>query len=202
MNLAAIAELHTGAAVGVSNFVLVWVGRGVGLAVVLGGRLHRGTTGAAGEIGYLPVPGSTVPRDVSRRAKGSFQQLIGADTVRALAREHGFRAAGGAEAVEAAVNAGTKGGPVLDEIARRLALGVAAVGVVLDPALVVLAGDVGRAGSAALAQRVQHEVAAIAPVSPRVVVTEVEAEPVLNGALLTGLDAVREEIFGSTVDRD
>jgi predicted NBD/HSP70 family sugar kinase len=200
VNLAAIAEQHTGAAVGVSDFVLVWVGRGVGLAVILGGRLHRGTTGAAGEIGYLPVPGAPVPRDVSRRAKGSFQQLIGADAVRAVAREHGFRAASGAEAVRAAIAAGTRGGPVLDEIARRLALGVAAVGVVLDPALVVLAGDIGQAGGAALAQRVQHEVAAISLASPRVVSTEVASESVLNGALLTGLDAVREEVFGSTID--
>ncbi|GII20765.1 ROK family transcriptional regulator [Planosporangium mesophilum] len=200
VNLAAIAEAHAGAAAGVSDFVLVWVGRGVGLAVILGGRLHRGATGAAGEIGYLPVPGAPVPRDVSRRAKGSFQQLIGADAVRALAREHGFKAGGGAEAVRAAIAAGTQGGPVLDEIARRLALGVAAVGVVLDPALVVLAGDVGQAGGAALAQRVQHEVAAISLASPRVVSTEVESEPVLQGALLTGLDAVREEVFGSTVD--
>jgi predicted NBD/HSP70 family sugar kinase len=200
VNLAAIAEHHTGAAVGVSDFVLVWVGRGVGLAVILGGRLHRGTTGAAGEIGYLPVPGAPVPRDVSRRAKGSFQQLIGADAVRAVAREHGFRAASGAEAVRAAIAAGTRGGPVLDEIARRLALGVAAVGVVLDPALVVLAGDVGQAGGAALAQRVQHEVAAISLASPRVVSTEVATESVLTGALLTGLDAVREEVFGSTIN--
>jgi predicted NBD/HSP70 family sugar kinase len=199
VNLAAIAEQHHGAAVGVADFVLVWVGRGVGLAVVLGGRLFHGATGAAGEIGYLPVPGSPVPRDVSRRAKGSFQTLIGADAVRAVAREHGFKAATGAEAVRAAIAAGTKGGPVLDEVARRLALGVAAVGVVLDPALVVLAGDIGQAGGMALAQRVQHEVAAIAPVSPRVVGTEVPSEPVLNGALLTGLDAVREEVFGSTV---
>jgi predicted NBD/HSP70 family sugar kinase len=199
VNLAAIAEAHTGAAVGVSDFVMVWVGRGVGLAVILGGKLFRGTTGAAGEIGYLPMPGSPVPRDVSRRAKGSFQQLIGADAVRAVAREHGFKAAGGAEAVRAAIAAGTRGGPVLDELARRLALGVAAVGVVLDPSLVVLAGDIGQAGGMALAQRVEDEVAAIAPIQPRVVSTEVESEPVLNGALQTGLDAVREEVFGSTI---
>jgi predicted NBD/HSP70 family sugar kinase len=202
VNLAAIAEAHAGAAVGVSDFVLVWVGRGVGLAVILGGRLHRGVTGAAGEIGYLPVPGSPVPRDVSRRTKGavlagSFQQLIGADAVRVVACEHGFKAASGAEAIRAAIAAGTEGGAVLDEIARRLALGVAGVGVVLDPALVVLAGDVGQAGGTALAQRVEHEVAAITPITPKVVSTEVASEPVLNGALLTGLDAVREEVFGS-----
>jgi predicted NBD/HSP70 family sugar kinase len=198
VNLAAVAEAHMGAARGVEDFVLVWVSRGVGLAVMLGGRLHRGTTGAAGEIGYLPVAGGTVQRDLSRKAKGAFQQLAGADAVRAVAREQGFRGAA-PEAVRAAIAAGTRGGPVLDELARRLALGVAAICVVLDPALVVLAGDVGRAGAHPLADRIQHEVAAIAPVSPRVVVSEVDDEPVLQGALLTALDAVREEVFGSTV---
>jgi len=196
VNLAAIAEAYRGAARGVADFVLIWVARGVGMAVVLGGRLHRGSTGAAGEIGYLPVPGSPVPRDLSRRSKGSFQQLASAEALRAVAREHGFRAGGAADAVRAAVTAGTPGGAVLDEIARRLALGVAAIGVVLDPSLVVLAVEVGPAGGDALAQRVQHEVAAIAPVSPRVVVTGVTADPVLTGALLTGLDEARDEIFG------
>ena len=193
VNLAAIAEAHDGAAVGLSDFALVWVDRGVGLAVMIGGRLHRGTTGAAGEIGWLPVPGAPVPRDVSRRSKGSLQQLIGADAVRAVARAHGFRAA---------TEAGPDGAPVVDELARRLALGVAAIGVVLDPALVVLTGEIGRAGGQALADRVQQEVAAIAPISPRVVTSGVPAEPVLQGALLTGLQAVREEVFGSTVDDD
>jgi predicted NBD/HSP70 family sugar kinase len=199
VNLAAVTESHEGAARGVGDFVLVWIGRGVGLAVMLGGRLHRGATGAAGEIGYLPVPGADLPRDVSKRGtKGSFQQIAGADAVRTVAREHGFKAATAGEAVRAAIAAGTKGGPVLDELARRLALGVAAVGVVLDPPMVVLAGEVGQAGGTPLADRVQHEVAAITVVSPKVVVSQVGAEPVLRGALLTGLDAVRDQIFGST----
>jgi predicted NBD/HSP70 family sugar kinase len=198
VNLAAVAEAHTGAAKGVDDFVLLWLDRGVGMAVMLGGRLHRGVSGAAGEIGYLPVAGAAIPRDVARRSKGGFKELAVADAIRAVAREHGFRGATAAEAVRAAVSAGTAGGAVLDELARRLALGLSAACLVLDPALVVLAGEVGRAGGVALAHRVQQEVAAIAPVSPRVVVSEVPAEPVLHGALLTALDAARDEVFGST----
>jgi hypothetical protein len=76
---------------------------------------------------------------------------------------------------------------------------LAAACVVLDPALVVLAGEVGQAGGVALAQRVQHEVAAIAPVSPRVVVSEGPPEPVLHGATVTALEAARDEVFGSTI---
>ncbi len=58
----------------------------------------------------------------------------------------------------------------------------------------------GRAGGDALADRVEREVAAITLVSPKVVVTGVAAEPVLHGALHTALDAVRDEVFGSTTD--
>ncbi|WBB47250.1 ROK family transcriptional regulator [Verrucosispora sp. WMMA2044] len=199
VNLAAVAEAQSGAAQGLADFVLVWVGAGVGLAIMLGGRLHHGSSGAAGEIGYLPVPGAPIPRDVSRRAKPAFQQLAGADAIRGLAREHGYPDAAAADAVRAAIADGTSGGPMLDEVARRLALGVASTCVVLDPPLVVLAGEVGQAGGAALAERVQHEVAAITLVRPRVVPTGLTEEPILHGALRTALDAVRDEVFGSTI---
>ncbi|MFI7609179.1 ROK family protein [Micromonospora sp. NPDC049366] len=199
VNLAAMAEAQAGAAQGVGDFVLVWVGAGVGLAIMLGGRLHHGSSGAAGEIGYLPVPGAPIPRDVSRRAKPAFQQLVGADAVRAVAREHGIRAGNAAAAVRAAIDGGADGGAVLDELARRLALGVASTCVVLDPPLVVLAGEVGQAGGSALAERVQREVEAITLVRPRVVPTGLTEEPILRGALWTALDAVRDEVFGSTV---
>lgn len=198
VNLAACAEAEFGAAAGVDDFVLVWAGVGVGLAIVLGGRLHHGSSGAAGEIGYLPVPGMPVNRDQSRRSQPPFGQLAGAAALRAVAREHGFRGGSAADAIRATIAAGTEGGPALDEIARRLALGVASTCVVLDPPLVVLAGEVGQAGGTPLAERVQHEVAAITLVSPKVVVTQVDEEPVLRGALLTALDAVRDDVFGST----
>jgi predicted NBD/HSP70 family sugar kinase len=199
VNLAAVAEAETGAAAGVDDFVLIWISRGVGLASVIDGRLHHGATGAAGEIGYLPVAGAEVPRNASKRgAKGPFQAIAGADAVKAIGREHGFRGAEAADVVRAAVAAGKAGEPVLDELARRLALGVAATCVVLDPPLVVLAGEVGQAGGPPLAERVEREVSSITLVSPRVVITEVAAEPVLHGALRMALDAVRDEVFGST----
>jgi DNA-binding transcriptional ArsR family regulator len=64
VNLAAMAERADGAAGATDDFVLIWLGVGVGLATVLGGRLHRGTGGAAGEIGYLPVHGAPLHTDI------------------------------------------------------------------------------------------------------------------------------------------
>ncbi len=81
VNLAAMAERAVGAAVDVDDFVLVWLGVGLGLATVLEGRLYRGAGGAAGEIGYLPVPGVPLPQDVTHPATGAFQRLVGAQCV-------------------------------------------------------------------------------------------------------------------------
>jgi predicted NBD/HSP70 family sugar kinase len=203
VNLAAVAEHRLGAARGADDFVLFWVDRGLGLGVMLGGRLHQGVMGAAGEVGYLPVPGQPVTHGVSRRFKAPFGELAGADAVRRLAREHGFRAGSAADALRAAREAGEeRNGELFDELARRLALGAVAFSVVLDPGLVVLAGSVGAAAGPELAQRLEREVQAIAPVAPRVVTAEVADDPVLHGALLTALDAAREEVFESAAPTD
>jgi predicted NBD/HSP70 family sugar kinase len=211
VNLAAMAEHAVGAAAGTSDFVLLWLDVGVGLATVLGGRLHRGVTGAAGEIGWLAVPGAPVTSDVRHPAGGGLQWLAGADAVRELAAEHGFAAAGvsAGDVVRAAVTAAAalpdrdasarsdRAHEFLGELARRVALGAVAVCTVIDPGLVVLGGEVGLAGGPALASRVAAAVAAICPVRPRVVPTAVASEPVLRGALLTAVNQARADLLTS-----
>ncbi|GIH29676.1 hypothetical protein Aph01nite_79860 [Acrocarpospora phusangensis] len=203
VNLVAIAERAKGAAQQVDDFVLLWVGRGIGLAVVLGGRLHRGRSGSAGEIGYLPVPGVPLAEDIRATPgrlpslAGGLQSLVSSEAVIELAAEYGFTADTAAEAVTAAVSAGVEGDRLLDEIASRLALGVASVCVVLDPGLVVLAGEVGQAGGVSLTGRVEQAVARICPIRPQVVTSEVTGSPVLRGAVIAALEQAREEIFAS-----
>ncbi len=54
-NLGALAELHHGIARGRHDVVYLKVASGVGAGIVLGGRLHRGASGIAGEIGHVQV---------------------------------------------------------------------------------------------------------------------------------------------------
>src|SRR5580693_6519773 len=214
VNLAALAERSLGAARDRGDFVLVWIGIGLGMAAFLDGKLHRGACGAAGEIGYLPVPGAPLQEDVRHPANGGLQSLVGANVVRMLAGVFGFAAPTAEEAVSAAVQAASgsaSNGPMLNgsaatvaraeeflsEIARRVALGVASVSVVLDPGLVVLGGNVGLAGGAPLADRVAAEVARICPASPRVVPTAVAGAPVLRGAMLAAVDQARSDLLDS-----
>lgn len=191
VNLAAVAEHRGGAAVGVDDFVLLWVGRGIGSAIVLSGEVHRGASGAAGELGYLPVPGVDLPRHISRRDKGAFQRLAGEEAVLSTAAAHGVST----DDVEVAVRRAVSDHPaLLDDVAHRLAVGVAAVCAVVDPGLVVLAGPLARAGGDLLCDRVAAAVATMAPVHPRVVPTQVPQAPVLRGAHLVGLDTAREHV--------
>jgi predicted NBD/HSP70 family sugar kinase len=201
VNLAAMAERAVGAAAGADDFVLVWIGLGLGLATVLGGRLHRGVGGAAGEIGYLPVPGVPLPEDLTHPATGAFQRLVGAQAVLPLAAEYGFAGPTAAACVSAAVTAVEAGdeqaADFLCEFAVRVATGVAAISVVLDPGLVVLGGDVGRAGGAELADRVAADVGRFCPARPHVVPTAVAGNPVLRGAILAAVEQARAELLDS-----
>ena len=215
VNLAALAERSVGAARGLEDFVLVWLGGGLGMATFLGGKMHRGAAGAAGEIGYLPVPGAPLAENAPHPLDGGLQSLAGGSVIRMLAGVFGFDAPTAGEAVCAAVRAAGESRPTaaqngssasgpsarahefLGELARRVAIGVASVSVVLDPGLVVLGGDVGLAGGSALADRVAAEVARICPASPRVVPTAVTGAPVLRGAMLAAVDQARTDLLDS-----
>jgi predicted NBD/HSP70 family sugar kinase len=197
VNLATIAEQRSGGAGGASDFVFAWFGGGLGLGVILGGRLYRGASGAAGEIGFLPVPGGELPTGgvVTRLSKGSYQRVIGGDAVVEIGAKHGFAGAEPEDVVTAAVAAGEEGAACLDEIARGMALGIVAVCVLFDPTVVVLGGPVGYTGGLELAGRVAAHTSQLAPVTPSVVAGTVASEPVIRGAVLLGLDAVRAGLF-------
>ncbi|MEU0940141.1 MULTISPECIES: ROK family transcriptional regulator [unclassified Embleya] len=199
VNLAALAEQRDGSARDGGDFVLLWVDEGIGCAIVLGGRLHRGSTGGAGEVGYMPMPGAPLPHDVSRRNTGGFQQLAGAPAVLSLARAYGVGSRTAPQAVARAVRATeSRGGAFLDELANRLAVGLAVIVSVLDPGLVVLSGAIPMAGGEALRSRVVDELHRLAIPRPRVVLGDVPANPVSTGAVHAALDVARDVVFTTT----
>ncbi|WP_330177845.1 ROK family transcriptional regulator [Streptomyces sp. NBC_01498] len=207
VNLAAVAEQRLGAARGHDDFVLLWNQEGLGAALVIGGRLHRGFTGGAGEVGFLPVPGTPLVRQVVRANSGGFQELAGAQSVPRLARELGIETpeqpyADVAAGLLARAAAGHGEDPLLAELlrlfAQRLATGLASVTAVLDPELIVLAGGLTAAGGEPLRALVQAELAELAASRPRLVVGEVRENPVLRGALESALATTRDEVFDTS----
>ncbi|MFI0790010.1 ROK family transcriptional regulator [Streptomyces lydicus] len=208
VNLAALAEQREGAARDHDTFVLLWLGHGTGAAVVLDGTLRRGASGGAGEIGFLPVPG-TGALPSATDCDGGFHALVGSAAITALAAEHGIEPppdgvpgdgpladAPPAEALlRAALAAEDTGAAFLDALAARIALGAAAVCAVLDPGCVVLGGEIGRAGGEPLADRVADRLARLSPLRTAVRAGTVGGRAVLRGAVLAARDAAQNELF-------
>ncbi|MFJ8700367.1 ROK family transcriptional regulator [Streptomyces ardesiacus] len=208
VNLAAVAEQRLGAARGHEDFVLLWNQEGLGAALVLGGRLHRGWTGGAGEVGFLPVPGAPLVRKVSRTGSGGFQELAGSQALAGLARELGVADVPSGpypEVAAALVARGARAGRdddphrlLLRTYATRLATGLASLVSVLDPELVVLSGTSLTAGGEALRDLVRDELEELAASRPRLAVGEVTGHPVLRGALESALATTRDEVFDTS----
>lgn len=201
-NLAAVAEQRVGAArdQGAGTFVLLWLGLGVGAALVLDGKVRRGASGGAGEIGFLPVPGTSgLPSATA--CDGGFHTLAGSAAICELAERHGLFADArpqeppAAAVVRTAHTAGTAGDAFLDALAARLAVGAAAISAVLDPGRVVLGGEVGHAGGPELASRVEARLAEMSPLRTEVVASPLGGAAVLRGALLTARDAAQDDLF-------
>ncbi|MFE5405160.1 ROK family transcriptional regulator [Streptomyces sp. NPDC056580] len=208
-NLAALAEQREGAARDRDTFVLLWLGHGVGAAVVLDGTLRRGASGGTGEIGFLPVPG-TPALPSATDCDGGFHSLAGAAAIARLAGEHGLPVDGPADGPGVAVvvrtavaratdpaggPAGTSAERFLDALAHRIAIGAASVVSILDPGCVVLGGEIGQAGGAVLAERVAERLRRMSPLATEVRAGRLGGGAVLRGALLTARDRAQDELF-------
>ncbi|MEU8201247.1 ROK family transcriptional regulator [Streptosporangium sp. NPDC049046] len=206
VNLVAQAEQAHGVARGHADFVLLWADEGLGAALVLGGRLHRGATGGAGEVGYMPTPGAPTARDTGRYANHGYQALTGGPAVLKILRSYGVRGTTPTQAVLNAVRASTSTGRRADDaraglrdIASRLAVGLASITSVVDPEIIVLTGGTLLSGGDTLRELVEHELHALTIPRPPLLLSTVEGNPVLAGALDLALATARDEVFGSTV---
>ncbi|MFI9769381.1 ROK family protein [Streptomyces sp. NPDC052415] len=206
VNLVALAEQRLGAARGHDDFVLLWNEAGLGAALVLGGRLHRGFTGGAGEVGFLPVPGAPLVRQVTRANSGGYQELAGAQVIPRLARELGITdipegpyTEVAAELLARAADSGADPQRrLLATYATGVATGLASLVSVLDPELVVLSGSALASGGERLLALVQAELADLAASRPRLVLGDVTEHPVLRGALESALATTRDDIFDTS----
>ncbi|MBK5224337.1 MAG: ROK family protein [Acidimicrobiia bacterium] len=156
---ATVAEHRLGAARGATDAIYVALGTGIGGGVILDGAIRRGANGFGGEFGHMVID-PTGPRCGCGQV-GCWEQRASGSALGDLARaavDEG-RAPGlaalvgpgdavsGEQAVAAAAAGDPAGLAVLDEFARWVALGLAALVNALDPAVVVIGGGVVEAGA-------------------------------------------------------
>jgi glucokinase len=149
---AALAEAYEGERVVADHLVMFTVGTGVGGGLVLGGRLFRGATGAAAELGHVIIGADLrtgAPQPAERFPQpGSLEMLAsGHYGLEALGREAlGREGVTGREVVEAAQAGDERAVEALRILGERLGVGIANAINTFDPREVVIGGGVSAAG--------------------------------------------------------
>jgi predicted NBD/HSP70 family sugar kinase len=182
---AALAERAHGHGRDVDSFAFVSVGTGIGMGLVLGGRLHRGAHGAAGEIGFLPL-GSGAKSDArDARRRGALEAAASAAGIVRAARRAGIKRPVSARSVfTAAADGDERAARVVADEAVLVAKAICSVVAVADPELVVLGGGIGQATGFCAA--VGRELRGLAPVQPELRVSALGVDAVVDGCLAAG----------------
>lgn len=189
INLAAVGERWAGVARGVDDFAFLSVGTGTGLGLVVGGELHRGNHGAAGEIDWALI-GVTDAVDPS------------AQGVEALAAELEWESRGPStsppydarDIFTAARRGDALARTIVERISQRIAAHIAPIASVADPELVVLGGGIGMNGDLLL-EPVRALLREWLPYPPRVEISSLGESAVLMGAVATGLQSALDNVF-------
>ena len=192
VNLAAEGERWRGLGREVRNFGFLSVGTGVGMGLVLDGKLFRGQRGR--RRGRLPAHRAD-PYDPQVRRRGAFEEAVNGAAVVRAARQAGLSGSLSAKMVFALARKGDPvAGRVVEDEARRLALGLAVVMAVVDLELIILGGGVGGNADLLLAP-VERELRALSPIRPRLAVSALGEDAVLQGAVAAALEVAQNRLF-------
>jgi glucokinase len=185
VNLAALGEQRQGRASGVQDVAFIAVGTGVGMGLVVGGRILRGARGGAGELGLLPLGPDRVASDLAQL--GPLEVVAAGAGLAARWVAHTGAPASGRDVFAAAEAGDPAALALLEDQAAALAMGVRAVQALLDPELVVFGGGMGARHD--VLARVQAALAAHGTPPPAVELSALGERAGLIGALEAALDA-------------
>lgn len=183
VNLAALAELTGGVGGDLASFALLLLDDGLGAGIVIDGALHRGFSGVAGEVMYLPQTPIPIGAPlVGDAVVGDLALGVGRDAAATLA-DH----------LEAAVLGDDAASEIISEIARRIVLVAGSVGLVLDPEAFILSGKAAHPALVTAINRIADEYEAQLPL--RFLVSSFGPEAPLVGAVDEAAAALRGELF-------
>lgn len=174
-------------------------GERIGSGLIIDGRLHRGRSGAAGEIGFVTSPGQR--RRIEADQKGPLELLIGAEGIveratRAAADHPASELARLLDAAESgahaaalfeAASAGDEvAAAVVNDVAEIFAWAIAPVVLAIDPDAVVIGGGIARAGKQ-LPEAIERHLKELTLTTPSVELSPLAQDSVVTGALHVAL---------------
>jgi len=179
------------------HLVMFTIGTGVGGGIVIDGRVYRGATGAAAELGHTIVGADLRTAPFAHcddwPQPGSLESLAAGPALNDLAREHGLP---DGTTVEAARDGHPGALAAIDLLGRRLGVGIANAINTFDPDLIVVGGGVSAAGELLLAPaREEASRSVLTGVGTKTQIRQARYGPragVRGAALLAGQEAAHE----------
>jgi glucokinase len=204
VNLAAIGESWAGAAKGSQDFVFLAIGTGIGAGIFLNGCLYRGSCWAAGEIGYMLLPG-TVGGPGKSHEPGPLESMIGGEGIREQWRRIWNsdkttlpKELTATEIFDHALRGEPLAQTILQESATMLAHAIYNISLVLNCSLFVLGGSVGPHPALRDAVEVIVDQWNIRG-RPRLAASALGQEAQLLGAIRTALDTTKAKASSGVV---
>ena len=146
---AALGELNYGAGKGCENLICITVGTGIGSGLIVNGKLVRGASNAAGEIGHIKLEMNGGPL-CGCGDTGCLEAFASGPSIVAMANEFREMANGGAITPYIVCEAAKAGDPVAQRIftimGEYIGIGMASVVNLLNPERIIVGGGVAEAG--------------------------------------------------------
>lgn len=192
VNLAAVAEAEAMDDHRSLDFVAISVGTGIGAGLVMDGRLYRGGHGAAGELGSVNISN----RSSSAGARLTLEDVASAPAIRSrfkhsMAEGRSSRLGGDADVSElllAASQGDDAASEALGVAAEGMALAVASLCWISDPARIVFGGGVG--SNPLFVEAVRLKLGAYLDATPELVASELGNRAAFLGAVSTARASV------------
>ena len=191
VNLAVYGESAAGAGQEIDNLAFIALGTGVGGGLMLGGELVHGAASAAGELAFLPFGAD--PFEVESLHVGALERVLASFGMKTRYRELSGSGSSVPDIFSRAAAGDTAAEAVLDETARYLARGIAAICAVANPQLVILGGSIGVREE--LIGRVRALLPRCMPAAVEVAASALGAHASIKGAAALGLKHLHHTLF-------
>jgi predicted NBD/HSP70 family sugar kinase len=192
-NLGALAERGRGAGAGGEDLAYIKIATGIGSGHIINGELYRGAGGTAGEIGHIAIDPNGPPCVCGLR--GCLATLIGGEALLARARKRWGRRKQPITMHDIVVGA-REGDPVarelVDEVGRHLGVAVAGLLNLMNPAIVVLGGEITAVGDLLLdplRATIKARALSMSVAETRIVASQLDARSIAVGAATLVLQA-------------
>lgn len=148
VNIMALGEFWT-AEPKPADLLFIKVGTGIGCGIIIDGQLHRGAKGAAGDVGHIRIGSSDV---ICRCGNtGCLEALAGGGALAAELAAAGYATKNSRDVVDLVAQGEAAAVSVVRDAGRKIGGMLAGVVNLLNPAAIVIGGDMAQAGQALLA---------------------------------------------------